>query len=69
MATHSRILAWEIPWKKEPGRLPSKRLQKNQAQLSNRTMTNSSPLSSGLFSTHVETRPCSRHRAGSRALR
>jgi len=21
MATHSRILAWEIPWTKEPGRL------------------------------------------------
>ena len=23
MATHSRILAWEIPWKEEPGRLQS----------------------------------------------
>ena len=23
MATHSSILAWEIPWKEEPGRLPS----------------------------------------------
>ena len=23
MATHSRILAWEIPWTKEPGRLLS----------------------------------------------
>ena len=23
MATHSRILAWEIPWTKEPGRLQS----------------------------------------------
>ena len=21
MATHSRILAWEIPWREEPGRL------------------------------------------------
>ena len=37
MATHSRILAWEIPWKKEPGRLQSKRLQKNQIRLSDRT--------------------------------
>ena len=23
MATHSRILAWEIPWRDEPGRLQS----------------------------------------------
>ena len=23
MATHSRILAWKIPWTEEPGRLPS----------------------------------------------
>ena len=23
MATHSNILAWEIPWTKEPGRLQS----------------------------------------------
>ena len=23
MATHSRILAWEIPWAEEPGRLQS----------------------------------------------
>ena len=23
MATHSRILAWEIPWTEEPGRLRS----------------------------------------------
>ena len=25
MATHSRILAWEIPWAKEPGNLQSLR--------------------------------------------
>ena len=24
MATHSRILAWRIPWTEEPGRLQSK---------------------------------------------
>ena len=24
MATHSNILAWEIPWTEEPGRLQSK---------------------------------------------
>ena len=23
MATHTRILAWRIPWTEEPGRLPS----------------------------------------------
>ena len=27
MATHSGILAWKIPWKEEPGRLQSVRLQ------------------------------------------
>ena len=29
MATHSSILAWEIPWTKEPGRLQSMGLQKS----------------------------------------
>ena len=28
MATHSSILAWEIPWTEEPGRLQSMGLQK-----------------------------------------
>ena len=28
MATHSSILAWEIPWTEEPGRLQSKGLQR-----------------------------------------
>ena len=27
-ATHSRILAWEIPWMEEPGGLQSKGLQR-----------------------------------------
>ena len=27
MSTHSSILAWEIPWTEEPGRLQSKGLQ------------------------------------------
>jgi len=30
MATHSSILAWEIPWREEPGRLQSMELQKSQ---------------------------------------
>ena len=28
MATHSSILAWRIPWTEEPGKLPSKELQR-----------------------------------------
>ena len=33
-ATHSNILAWEIPRTKEPGRLQSMGLQKSQTRLS-----------------------------------
>ena len=35
MATHSSILAWEIPWTEEPVRLQSIGLQKSQIQRSN----------------------------------
>ena len=35
MATHSSILAWEIPWAEELGGLQSMELQKSQTQLSN----------------------------------
>jgi len=38
MATHSRILAWKIPWTEEPGRLPSEGLQKSQT-VSDTTVT------------------------------
>ena len=34
MATHSSILAWDIPWMEEPGELQSMKLQKNQIQIS-----------------------------------
>ena len=34
MATHSSILAWEIPWTEEPGGLQSMGLQKSQTQFS-----------------------------------
>ena len=34
-ATHSRSLAWEIPWTEEPGGPQSVGLQKNQSRLSN----------------------------------
>ena len=36
-ATHSSILAWEIPWTEEPGRLQSTGLQKSRTQLSDWT--------------------------------
>ena len=34
MATHSSILAWRIPWKKDPGALQSTGLQRDGTQLS-----------------------------------
>ena len=37
MATHSSILAWEIPWTEKPGGLQSMRSQKSWTQLSNDT--------------------------------
>ena len=33
MATHTSILAWEIPWTEEPGGLQSTGFQKNWTQL------------------------------------
>ena len=35
MATHFSVLAWEIPWKEEPGRLHSMGSQKSDTRLSN----------------------------------
>ena len=32
MATHSGILAWKIPWMKEPGRLQSMGLQRDMTE-------------------------------------
>ena len=37
MATHSSILAWEIPWMEEPGAV--QRLTKSQARLSDEAHT------------------------------
>ena len=39
MATHSSILAWEIPWTEEPGGLQSMRSQKCWTQLTDYTTT------------------------------
>ena len=36
MATHSSILAWEIPWTEEPGGLQSMGLQKSRTGLSDK---------------------------------
>ena len=41
IATHSNILAWEIPWTEEPGGLQAMGSQKNQTQLSDKTTTTS----------------------------
>ena len=35
MATHSSILAWEIPWTEDPGGLQSMGSQKSQTRLNN----------------------------------
>ena len=40
MATHSSILAWEIPWTEEPGGLQSMGSQKNWTQLSKNNNNN-----------------------------
>ena len=49
MATHSSILAWEIPWTEEPGRLQSMELQKGQTQpKDNKPLTQSQTFNSHL---------------------
>ena len=39
MATHSSILAWRIPWTKEPGRLQSMGLQRVRHDCMTNTFT------------------------------
>ena len=39
MVTHSSILAWEIPWTEEPGRLQSMGSQKSWTRLKQLTLT------------------------------
>ena len=39
MTTHSSILAWKIPWTKEPGRLQSMGSQRVKTRLSDFTFT------------------------------
>ena len=42
MATHSTILAWEIPWTEEPGGLQSMGSEKSQTCLSDQKTTTKS---------------------------
>ena len=44
MATHSSILAWEIPWTQEPGRPQSMESQKSWTQLQFSSVTQSCPI-------------------------
>ena len=44
MATHSNILAWEIPWTEEPGRLQSMEWKRSQTRLSYQMTTKLSEL-------------------------
>ena len=37
MATHSSVLAWDMPWTEEPGELQSMRLQESRTRLSDYT--------------------------------
>ena len=40
MATHSSIIAWEIPWTEEPGRLQSTGLRRVRHNLATKQQTN-----------------------------
>ena len=60
MATHSSILAWTIPWKEEPGGLPSMTEQlsttlllKNKKETQYAEIGFSSPTSSGALSYYI----------------
>ena len=43
MATHSRVLAWRIPWTEEPGGLQSIRLQRAGQELVTKQLSNKTP--------------------------
>ena len=49
MATHSSILAWEIPWTEEPRGLQSIGSQKGQTRLSDQTTTTTSYFTADTF--------------------
>ena len=53
MATHSSMLAWEIPWTVEPGRLQTKRLRRRGKNTQKKKGLNDSDNHNGVV-THLE---------------
>ena len=53
MATHSSMLAWEIPWTVEPGRLQTKRLRRGGKNTQKKKGLNDSDNHNGVV-THLE---------------
>ena len=53
MATHSSILAWEIPWTEEPGRLQSMGSQGVGHNLVTKQHPNYTNISNNIYSLHV----------------
>ena len=49
MATHSRILAWKIPWTEEPGRATVHGVAKSRTRLSDFTYTYTSVMEGKSF--------------------
>ena len=60
MATHSSILAWEIPRTEEPGGLQSMGSQKSRVQLSNYTAITTNP-KAGVLMREMEVDQSHRH--------
>ena len=54
MATHSKILAWKIPWTEEPGGLQSMELQ--ESDMTERACTRSEHMMIYLLFTHIESK-------------
>ena len=54
MATHSSLLAWEIPWTEEPGGLQSLGSERVRHNLENKNNNNNSVIQDWL-STHTHT--------------
>ena len=54
MATHSSLLAWEIPWTEEPGGLQSLGSERVRHNLENKNNNNNSVIEDWL-STHTHT--------------
>ena len=62
MATHSSILAWEIPWTEEPGGLQSMGSERVRHNLENKNNNNNSVIQDWL-STHTHFTVWSHHKS------